>query len=133
MTGHLQKWNAIRAVLLHLLVPAGSCVGGWVTPGVVVEGVEVAALVIGTTVHVRSHFEAIALHIRSRITNRDGAVAPATDVLPHVTSDGLDVWCAVGVVIGVDDFVSREEQQSVGILCERVDCGEETLEVYIVV
>jgi len=57
------------------------------------------------------------------------AVSTASNVLPHITSDGLDVWCSGGSRIIVDNLVTGEESQGVRVVCERIDGGEDVLEV----
>jgi hypothetical protein len=57
------------------------------------------------------------------------AVSTASNVLSHITSDGLDVWSSRGSSIIVDNLVTREESQSVRVVCERVDGSEDVLEV----
>lgn len=128
-----QEGNAVFAVLLDLLVPAGLLEGRRVTPGVVVESVEVTALVVGTAVHVLGHFEAVALDISGGVTDGDLAVAAGANVLPQVTSDGLDVRGTVGGLVVVDDLVTGEEEESVVVVGESVNGGEQALKVVLVV
>jgi hypothetical protein len=130
---NLQERNAVVAVLLDLLVPAGLLEGRRVTPRVVVESVEVAALVVGAAVHVLGHLEAVALDIGGGVTDGDLAVATAADVLPQVTSDGLDVGRAVAGLVIVNDLVTGEEEEGVVVVCEGVNGGEQALEVDLVV
>ena len=130
---NLQERNAVVAVLLDLLVPAGLGEGRRVTPRVVVESVEVTALVVGTAVHVLGHLEAVALDIGGGVTNGDLAVATAANVLPQVTGDGLDVGCAVAGLVIVNDLVTGEEEKGVVVVGEGVNGGEQALEVDLVV
>ena len=130
---NLQEGNAVVAVLLDLLVPAGLLEGRRVTPRVVVESVEVAALVVGTAVHVLGHLETVALDIGGGVTDGDLAVAAAADVLPQVTGDGLDVGRAVAGLVIVNDLVAGEEEQGVVVVGEGIDGGEQALEVDLVV
>lgn len=129
----LQDWNAVAGVLLNLLVPAGDGVRRRVAPGVVIESEEIGADGIIAAVHVRGHLVAVALHISSRVTNRDGSVAASTDVRPHITSDSLDVRSSECVGIIVDDLVGRVEEQRVVVLGEGVNGREDGLEVDVVV
>ena len=133
MVSNLQERNAVVAVLLNLLVPARLGEGRRVTPRVVVESIEVTALVVGTAVHVLGHLEAVALDIGGGVTNGNLAVATAANVLPQVTSDGLDVGRAVAGLVIVNDFVTGEEEKSVIVVGESVDGGEQALEVDLVV
>jgi hypothetical protein len=55
------------------------------------------------------------------------------DVLLHVAGNGLDVGRSVGVVLSIDNFVAREEEEEVVVVCELVDSGEDGLEVDVVV
>ena len=129
----LQERDAVAAVLLDLLVPASLGEGGRVTPGVVVESVEVAALVVGAAVHVLGHLEAVALDISSRVSNGNLAVAARANVLSQVAGDGLDVRGSRGGLVIVDDLVAREEKKGVVIVGESVNGGEQALEVDLVV
>lgn len=117
----------------HLGGPPRPLKGIWWTPGVVVEGEEVASLGRSTTLHVKSRLIAILCHVCGRITNRDRTIFPACDVLLHVAGDGFDVWSAIASGDVVDDLVAREEEKSVVVLGERVNSGENILQIYIVV
>ena len=55
----------------------------------------------------------VLLDVCGGVSNRDGAVSLSTNVAFHVASDGLDVGGSVGVVSGVDDLVTREENEEV--------------------
>lgn len=129
----LQERDAVAAVLLDLLVPASLGEGGRVTPGVVVESVEVAALVVGAAVHVLGHLEAVAFDICCRVAHRDLPVASGADVLSQVAGDGLDVRGSRGGLVIVDDLVAREEEKGVVVVGESVNGGEQALEVDLVV
>lgn len=109
-----EEWQTVVGVGLDLGRPAGLLVGGWVAPGVVVEGEEVGA---GDVVLTAGEVEGLRLDV---LGNVGGGVADwnftrglGADVVLHVTGDGLDVWGGVGVVAGVDDFVAGEEEEQV--------------------
>lgn len=102
---------------------------GRVTPRVVVESEEITALIIGTAVHVLGHFVSVAVHVGSRVTNWDGAVASAVTVLLEIASHSLDIRGTVGGVVIVDDLVTTEEEKSVGVVGEGIDSCEDTLQV----
>lgn len=103
----LQQRYAVARKLLHLLIPAALLERRRITPRVVVEGEEIAALVLRATVHILSHFVSIALHICGRIADGNLSVPLETDVLLHIASRGLDVRRTVGVVVRVDDLPKR--------------------------
>jgi len=129
----LQERKAVVAVLLDLLVPASLGEGRWVTPRVVVESVEVTALVVGAAVHVLGHLEAVALDVGGRVSNGNLTVAARADVLSQVTGDGLDVRSSGGGGVVVDDLVAGEEEKGVVVVGESVNGGEQALEVDLVV
>ena len=128
-----EEGQTVVAVGGNLLVPARDGVGRGVTPRVVVEGEEVAALVVGTAVHVLGSLVAVLTNISSRVADRDGTVASVVAVLLEIAGDGLDVRSAVGGVDVVDDLVTREEEKSVGVVGKCIDGSEETLQVHSVV
>ena len=119
--------------MLDLLVPTRGSERGWVAPRVVVESVEVTSLIVGTAVHVLCHVITVALDISGGVANRDGTVASAANVLLHVTSDSLDVGSTIGVVVGIDDFISREEKKRVVVFGKRINRSEDRLQVCWVV
>jgi hypothetical protein len=127
--GSLQDRKTVSSEVLDLLIPAGGGEGRWVTPRVVVESEEIAALIIGTTVHVLSHLLTVRVDISSRVSDGDGTVSTASDVLSHVTSDSLDIWRSWGGEIIINNLVTGEESQGVGVVCEGIDGGEDVLEV----
>ena len=129
----LQDGETVSCEVLDLLIPAGGGEGRRITPGVVVEGKEITALIIGTTVHVLGHLLAVGVDISSRVSDGNGTVSAASDVLSHITSDGLDIWRSWGGKIIVDNLVTREESQGVGVVRKRIDRGEDVLEVNRVV
>ena len=122
-----------------------------VAPGIVVEGEEIAALVICTAVHVLGHIPTGVLNISGRVANWDRTVALAVDILSHVTGSGLDIRRGVGSIGLVDnlslksepnkdhvifvdtDLVAREEKQSVVIALEHINRGKHALQVNVVV
>ena len=124
---------AVVFVRLDLLVPAGSSEGRGVTPGVVVEGEEVGALILGTAVEVESLGLDVLGNVGSRVSNGNLASLAVRDVLLHVTGDGLDVRSSVGVVTLVDDLVTGEEEEQVVVVGKSVDGGKDVLEVDVVV
>lgn len=111
------------------MIPAGSGEGRRITPGVVVERKEITALIRGTAVHVLGHLETVRIDIRGRVSNGNLAVSTSGDVASHVTGDGLDVGSAGGGGIIVDDLVSGEEGQHVGVVGKRIDGRKDVLEV----
>jgi hypothetical protein len=115
------------------LVPTGLGEGGRVAPGVVVEGEEVAADSIITTVHVLGHLVAVRLDISSRVSNRNLSESTSVNVGLDITSHSLDVRRTVGGGIVVDDLVGGKEKQSVVILGELLNGGEDALQVLVVV
>ena len=125
--------DRVVAECLNLLLPCGGLVGGGIAPRIVVEREEVAALVVGTAVHVVGGLDTVVIDISGGVANRDLAVFAVANVLLQVTSDGFDVWCRVGRLNAVDDFVSGEEKQSVTVGLEYIDRGEETLKIFGVV
>lgn len=129
LRGSLQDRKTVSSKVLDLLIPTGGGEGRWVTPRVVVESEEITALIICTAVHVLGHLLTVGVDISSRVSDRDGTVSPASNVLSHITSDSLDIWCSWGGEIIVDNFVTGEESQCVGIVCEGIDGGEDVLEV----
>ena len=62
-SGSLQDGDTIAGEVLDLLFPAGNLEGRRITPRVVVESEEVAALIISTTVHVLGHLETVRVDI----------------------------------------------------------------------
>lgn len=129
----LQERKTVVGESGNLLRPARLCVAGGIAPRVVVEGEEVTALIIGTAVHVSGHVVSVAVDIGSRVSDRDGSVAPAVTVLLEIASDGLDVWGTDGSSVIVDDLVTAVEEQSVGVRSEGINCSEDALKVDSVV
>jgi hypothetical protein len=58
-----KQWETIVGEVLHLLIPTGGGERGRVTIGIVVEGEEVATLIVSTTVHVLGHLKAIGVDV----------------------------------------------------------------------
>lgn len=114
-------------------MPCGSLKGGGIAPAVVVEGEEVTAFIVGTAVHVLGGFDTVVIDVCGGVTDRDTAIASVADILLHVSCNSLDVGSGVGGWDVVDEFVAGEEQKSVVILLELVDCGEDVLEIDMVV
>lgn len=130
---YLQDGKAVVAVLFNLGGPARLSVGRWAAPRVVVEGVEITALVIGTAVHVGGHLVSVAVDIGGRVADGNGSVASAISVLLEITSDGLDIWGTVGGVVIVDDLITTEEEERVGVVGKSIDSGEDALQINSVV
>lgn len=124
-----EERQTVVAVGLNLLVPTRDGEGRGVTPRVVVECKEVAALVIGSAVHVLGSLVAVRADIGSGVANRNGTVASVVAVLLEITSDGLDVRSTIGSVAIVDDLVTGEEKKGVGVVGKGINSGEETLQV----
>ena len=130
---HLQDRDAVVAELLDLLVPTSTSEGVGVAPRVVVEGVEVGADRVLTTVHVGCHLVAVGLNISSAIADGNLAELASVHVGFDVTGDGLDERSAVSGRVIVDDLVSGEEEESVGVGSELLDGRENALEIILVV
>lgn len=147
----LQNGDAITGEHLHLLVPAGVHEVR-TAPGIIIlylmsgselsnrpkrktyEGEEVASLVVSSAVHVAGELHAVLRDIRSRVSNRNLSVTTVANVLAHITSGGLDIFGCQGAVDHiVDDLVAREEGKGVVVLGKSVDCGENALEVLVIV
>jgi hypothetical protein len=128
-----EKRLAVVLVGLDLLVPARCLEGRGVAPGVVVEGEEVGALVIGTAVKVESLGLNVLSNVSSRVSDRDSAALAVANVLLHVTGDSLDIGRRIGVVALVDDLVTREKEEQVVVVRESVNGGKDVLEVDVVV
>lgn len=96
-----------------------------VAPGVVVEGEEIGALVLGTAVEVEGLLLDDLGDVSGGVANGDLAGVAVRDVLLHVAGDGLNVGRSVGVVLGIDNFVAGEEEEKVVVVCELVDSGED--------
>lgn len=129
----LQKGDTVSSEVLHLLVPAGSSEGGRITPRVVIESEEVRTLVISSAVHVLSHLQSVGVNISSGVTDWDLTVSTATNVLSHVTGDSLDVRSRGSGAIIVDNFISGEESESVGVVRERINGCKDVLQVHSIV
>ena len=98
------------------------------------KGKEVAALIVGATVHVLGQLHAVLRDVGGGVADGGLAVAAVADVLAHVASGGLDVGGGEGGVGQVvDDLVAGEEGEQVGVLDEGVDGGEDALQVLAVV
>lgn len=115
------------------MIPSRNGVRRRVAPRVVVEAEEITANGVGAAVHVCGHFVAVGFDVSGRVADRDLAEAASVHVGLDVTSDGLDVWSTIGSGIVVDDLVGREEEQSVVVLGEHLDRGEDALQVDLVV
>jgi len=128
-----EERDTVAGEVLDLLIPAGDLERGGVTPGVVVEGEEVTALVVATAVHVLGHLQTVGIDIGSGVTDRDLAQLVAREERTDVTSDSLDVGSSLGGGAIVDHLVTGEEGQGVVVLGERLDGGEDVLKVDVVV
>lgn len=133
MISNLQERDPIAAVVGNKSIPTRSLEIRRVAPGIIVDRIEIAALVIGSTVHVFGHQLLVGLNICSGITNGNLAIASASNVLLHIPCRCLHVRSNIGVTGIVDDFVSGQEGESVGVVCKRIDSREDTLEVDTVV
>lgn len=129
----VQDGEAIVGEVLNLLVPAGGLEVA-VAPGVVVEGEEIGAHVIGTAVHVHGSLHAVGRDIGSGVADGNLSQAAGVDVVLHVAGDSLDIRGGlVGALLVVDNLVPGEEGQGVVIFGEHLDSGENTLQVGSVV
>jgi hypothetical protein len=133
MHRNLQDRDAVVLELLHLLVPAGGGERGRITPGVVVEREEVAANRVVSAVHVCGHLVAVGLDIGGRVSDRDLSQSAGVHVRLDIAGHGLHVRSAVRGRVIVNDLVGGEEKQSVVILGELLDSGEDALQVLVVV
>lgn len=124
---HVQDRDTIVAIGLDLACPSRFLERRRSAPGVVIEGEKVAPLVIGAAVHVLRHLETVGVHVGSRVADWNLAVSAASNVLPHVSRYGLDIWSTVGCGIVIDDLVSGEESQGVGVAGKSVDCCKDVL------
>ena len=131
--GNSQNGDAVVGELLYLDVPARRLVRRGIAPGVVVETEKVAADRVVAAVHVIGHLVAVGLNVGGGVADGDLAETTGVHVRLEVTSDGLNVRSAVSRLVIVDDFVAREEQQSVVVLGEHLDGSEQALEVDLVV
>ncbi len=142
---YLQDWDGVVGELVNLLL-IRCLVGRRVTPAVIIEGEEIASLIIGTTIEVVSSLDTVVICIPSmydlrheirlartdvcgRVTNRDRTIATVAHILLHVSGDSLDVRSGVTRRNIVDKFVSGEEKESVVVFLELVDGSEYVLEV----
>lgn len=130
---NLQNWETVTSEVGDLLIPAGSGESRRITPRIIVESEEVTALIIGTAVHVLSHLHAVLGNISSRVSDRNLSVSSASNVLSHITSNSLDILCSSSGRSIVDDLVSGEEGEGVGVPCESINGSEDVLKVHRVV
>ena len=130
----LQDRKRVVLELLNLGVPARCGIAGRIAPRVVVEREKVAALVVGSTVHVVSGIIAVRFNISGGISDRDGSELAVALVLLHITGDGLYIRSGLGGGKSVvDDLVSGEESKGIIVLGEHFHGGEDVLEVLVVV
>lgn len=98
------------------------------------EGKEIAALVVGTAVHVVSQLHAVLGNVGGRVADGHLAVAALGNVLAHIASDCLDERRREsGRSGGVNNLVAGKEGQCVGVVDERINGGKDTLQVLGVV
>lgn len=128
-----EQRKTVASEVLDLLVPARGGEGGGVAPGVVVESEEVGALVIGTAVHVLGHLETVGVDISGGVTDGNLTQVLGLQVGTQVTSDGLDIGGGLGGRTVVDNLVTGEESEGVGVTSELVDSSEDVLQVDVVV
>ena len=102
----LQERDAVAGIVGYKSVPAGCGKSGWVTPGVIIDSVEIAALIISTAIQVFSHKLLVCVDVCSAVANWNLAVASVTNVLLHISSDRLHVRSSIRVACIIDDFVS---------------------------
>jgi hypothetical protein len=119
--------------LLNLLVPARLLKGRRITPGVVVEGEEIAALLVWPAVHVAGHLESVAVDIGCRVSNGNLAIFAGLDIRSDITRYGLDVRGSKRRRIVIDDLVGRVEEQRIVVLGECINCGKDELKVDFVI
>ena len=95
-----QKGETVVAVQLYKCVPARLCERRRITPLVVIDRVEVAALSSRTTVHVLTHEVLVLRYVGGGIANWNLSVTTLANILFHVTGHSLDVGRRVSVVFG---------------------------------
>lgn len=128
-----QERKTVASEVLDLLIPARDLERGGITPGVIIEGKEVAALIVRTAVHVLGHLETVRVDISGRISYRDLAVTTASNILSHIPSDSLHVRGRRSGVVAVDNLISGKESQCVGVVGEDIDGCEDVLEIDAVI
>ncbi|KAL2288563.1 hypothetical protein FJTKL_03925 [Diaporthe vaccinii] len=127
-----EQGDAVAGVLLDLGLPAGLDEVRGVAPRVVVEGEEVGTGAVVSAVEVLELLDDVLGDIGGRVAGGDGAVAAGVDVVLDVTGDGADVGGGAGRLLVVDDLVTAEEEQGVGVVGEGVDSREHGLQVLLV-
>lgn len=109
----LQERDSVAGIVGNECVPPGDCEGTWITPGIIIDGVEVAALIIGAAVQILGQKLLVCGNICCGISGKDLAIVPIADILLHVPNYCFYVWGTVGIAGIVDDFVSGKECHSV--------------------
>jgi hypothetical protein len=125
----VQDGDAVVFERLDLLVPTADGEAAGVAPRVIIEREEVASLVGSPAVHVLGHLVPVGVDICGRVSHGDLAVTLRSDVLSHITSDSLHVRGGGGGGIIVDDLVSREESEGIGVTSKGIDGREDVLQV----
>ena len=80
-----------------------------------------------------SHLQSVGVNIGCRVTDWDRTVSTASDILSHITGNGLDVWSSTGCGVIVDNLISREEGQDVGVVGKGINGSKDVLKVNRVV
>lgn len=95
---------------------------------------EITPLIITTAVEVVSCLHPVIANVGSRVANRNLSIASGADVLTHVTSSRLDkrrgLHC-LGLI--VDNFVTGEEGEGVGVFGKFVNGSEYALQINVIV
>ena len=129
----LQERNAIASVVGNECVPARCRVGRWIAPRIIIDGIEIRSLIIGSAVHEIGHQLLVLLHVRSRVSDWDRSIASAANILLHVASHRLHIWGTVRVAGIVNHFIARQERHGISVVGEGIDCSKNGLEVDAVV
>lgn len=113
---------------------AGRLPGRVTAPLVAVETVEVGAGVgIRAAREIGPHGTAGVI-VSGGVADGNNTVGVFGDVLFQITLDGTDVgWDGAGRLDIIDDFITGEEPEKIGVAFEGIDDGEDALEVVFVI
>jgi hypothetical protein len=128
-TGDSQEGDSVSGVVLDQNIPSRGGEGGRVTPGVIVNSIEISTLIRGSAVQIIGQQLLVLGNIRCRVSNRDRSISSGSNVLLYVTSDGFNVGSGVGVGSVVNDLISREEGENVGVVGKGINGCKHALEV----
>lgn len=130
---NLQERCTVSLVSFDLFVPARQRERRRITPRVIVQGEEISSDSIWSTVKVCQLLIDVLRDICSGVSNWDISVLSCRNVCLHVSLQSLDVWRCNRVVALIDDLVSVDDEEQVGVLGEGVDGCEDTLQVLLIV